>query len=237
MRVRLIDEYNADGHLLWAEEYPGAYARGRTRDEALAKLPDELGRYARWLGLPAFGTDIRPEIAGETLSALRVCDADSDVLFDSELPPLTRAEYERLRGLALRSARDFLALYESVPDKDGTTLPPRETFYGAVPRTAREMYRHTNGVNDYYFGEIGVAAVNGPDILACRAEAFAALERAPGFLQNAVFDGSWGERWTLRKVCRRFVWHDRIHARAMYRMAAALCGEDALADPFGFGSR
>ena len=42
-----------------------------------------------------------------------------------------------------------------------------------------------------------------------------------------------GERWTLRKLLRRFLWHDRIHARAMWRMAAPLWGS-AVADPFGF---
>ena len=42
-----------------------------------------------------------------------------------------------------------------------------------------------------------------------------------------------GERWTLRKLLRRFLWHDRIHARAMWRTAAPLWGS-AVADPFGF---
>lgn len=32
---------------------------------------------------------------------------------------------------------------------------------------------------------------------------------------------------------RRFLWHDRIHARAMWRTAAPLWGS-AVADPFGF---
>lgn len=39
-------------------------------------------------------------------------------------------------------------------------LPARKTFYGAVPRTAEEMYVHTKNVNAYYFGEIGVEAGN-----------------------------------------------------------------------------
>ena len=38
------------------------------------------------------------------------------------------------------------------------------------------------------------------------------------FLKNPVFEGSWEEDWTLRKLLRRFIWHDRIHARAMERM-------------------
>ena len=53
----------------------------------------------------------------------------------------------------MKSARDFLALYRSIPDKDKSALPPRATFYGEIPRTAREMYKHTKNVNAYYFGD------------------------------------------------------------------------------------
>ena len=120
--------------------------------------------------------------------------------------------------MALESARRFLALYESVPDPDRSENPVRQTFYGAVPRTAREMYEHTKNVNAYYFGEIGVEADNEGDILTCRCRGFEALEKQPDFLKNPTFEGSWEEDWTLRKLLRRFIWHDRIHARAMERM-------------------
>ena len=46
--------------------------------------------------------------------------------------------------------------------------------------------------------------------------------------------GSYDEDWTLRKGLRRFVWHDRIHGRAMWRMACALCGSRRVADPYRF---
>ena len=120
--------------------------------------------------------------------------------------------------MALESARRFLALYESVPDPDRSDAPVRRTFYGAVPRTAREMYEHTKNVNAYYFGEIGVEADNEGDIVACRWRGFEELEKQPDYLQNPVFEGSWEEDWTLRKLLRRFIWHDRLHARAMERM-------------------
>ena len=158
----------------------------------------------------------------------------SDILLPSEHRPLTAEEYEARKALALRSAEDFLTLYRSIPDKTHTTLPQRETFYGDVPLTAEEMYRHTKNVNAYYFGEIGVEVGNEPDILICRRAGFAALERQPRYLHNAVFHGSYDEDWTLRKVLRRFVWHDRIHGRAMWRMACALCGSRRVADPYRF---
>ena len=234
MDIYAIDEYNDSGHLIHAGNFPGAFARGKTREEALSKFPLELRQYADWLGLNADCSVCNIMVAQEKISGLQICDADSDVLFETEVSPLTRDEYENLKALALKSAADFLALYESIPDKTGTSLSPRKTFYGDLPLTAAEMYIHTKNVNEYYFGEIGVPSTNEPDIYVCRKAAFEMLETQPGFLSNTVYTGSYDEKWSLCKVCRRFVWHDRIHAKAMYRMATKLCGRDAVENPFRF---
>lgn len=232
MRISVIDEYNEDGHLMWTDTCIGAYARGKTREDALSKFDAEIRQYTAWLGRNMGDEPVDAVITEEKRSALQVCDADSDVLFLSERLPLTREEYERQKALACKSAADFLTMYRSVPDKTGTVLTPRETFYGPAPITAEDMYLHTKSVNNYYFAEICVDAVNEPDILACREAAFSALEQQNGFLDNRVFDGSYGEKWSLRKVLRRFIWHDRIHAKAMYRMTVRLCGD--VANPFCF---
>ena len=63
---------------------------------------------------------------------------------------------------------------------------------------------------------------------------FELLEAHPDFLNNNVFDGSYGEKWSLRKVLRRFIWHDRIHAKAMYRMAVKTFGVDVIPNIFKF---
>ena len=60
------------------------------------------------------------------------------------------------------------------------------------------------------------------------------LEAKPDFLQNPVIEGSYGENWPLRKVLRRFIWHDRIHAKAMYRMASKVFGATKIKNPFCF---
>lgn len=92
-------------------------------------------------------------IVQEKESELVIKDADSDVIFMSEETPLTMEEYIEIKELALKSAADFLKLYESVPDKNISVLPIRKTFYDFVPRTVGEMYLHTKNVNSYYLGE------------------------------------------------------------------------------------
>ena len=221
MIIKAVCEYNEGGCLVYAENFPGAFVRGRNYENAIAKFPKEIESWLDWVNggfenEEPFEVELVQEKKNDDL---RICDADSDVIFDSEREPLTKEEYQKLKILALRSAMDFERLYDSVPDKKMNIVPPRETFYGKIPSTAEEMYNHTMNVNSYYFGEIGVEVENGPDILSCRQKGFDELEKQENFLENKVFDGSYGEEWSLRKVLRRFIWHDRIHAMAMYRRA------------------
>lgn len=233
MTINCVWEHNGNDTLLYAVDYIGAYTRGENLEIAKAKMLGEIISYLKWLGEDT--TDnIEVVISQEKDSDLAIKDADSDVLFESEKAPLAADEYEKLKALALKSAKDFLALYDSIPDKSATAIAERKTFYGQVPRTADEMYVHTKNVNEYYFAEIEVDADNGGTIYECRKRGFETLETKHNFLQNAVIEGSYGEDWSLRKVLRRFIWHDRIHARAMYRMAVKVFGTENVANPFCF---
>lgn len=225
MKIRCVWEHNGNDSILYSDNFVGAFTRGETKDIAIQKIPSEIMSYLKWKGEMASGS-FEPVIVQEKESELTVSDADSDVLFDEEKKPLSISEYEELKALALKSARDFQSLYDAIPDKNKSCLPVRTTFYGQIPRTAFEMYEHTKNVNDYYFGEIGVEADHEGNIVECRQRGFALLESRADFLKNTVYLGSYDEEWSLRKVLRRFIWHDRIHAKAMYRMAVKTFGDD-----------
>lgn len=233
MKINCVWEHNGNDTLLYAVDYIGAYTRGESLEIAKAKMPREIISYLKWLGEDT-RDNIEIIIVQQKCSDLAIKDADSDVIFESEKAPLTAEEYKKLKALALKSAKDFLALYESIPDKSATAIAERKTFYGQVPRSADEMYEHTKNVNEYYFGETEVDADNSGSIYECRKRGFEALEANPDFLQNLVIEGSYGENWSLRKVLRRFIWHDRIHAKAMYRMASKVFGTTKIKNPFCF---
>lgn len=234
MENRVIVEFNKGGYLLYSETFPGAYTRSSSLEEAMSKLPDEIKKYCIWASVE-MNNDVESLIIQEKHSNLKISDADSEVMFDTEKNPLTIEEYNALKKLVIKSAEDFQKLYESIPNKDMTSLQERDSFYGPIPRTAREMYNHTNSVTNYYAGEIGAVIENLDNIIENRIQALKVIEAQENYLQNQVFDGSYGEEWSLRKVLRRFIWHDRIHAKAMYRMAAKLWEQDNIANPFFFG--
>ena len=233
MKIQCVWEHNGNDSLVYAENYIGAFTRGESKEIALSKMRKEVASYLLWKheNIP---NSFELEISQEKSSELNICDADSDVLFEREKQELSLEEYISLKKLALKSAQDFLQLYEVIPDKNKSSLPARKTFYGEIPRTAYEMYEHTKNVNSYYFGEIGIDVDNEGTIYECRKRGFELLEEQADFLKNTVFSGSYDEEWSLRKVLRRFIWHDRIHGKAMYRMAIKTFGENAMPDIFRF---
>ena len=238
IKVYCIWEHNGNDSLIYSDNFIGAFTRGASKDEALSKMNTEIMSYLLWRDgeLPIHDNTVEAMIIQEKASTLQIADADSDVLFESERLPLTKDEYETLKRLDMKSAQDFQLLFEAIPDKNLTSLPERKTFYGQVPATAQQMYTHTKGVNKYYFGEIGIGADNDGNIAECRRRAFEQLESTQDYLSNKLFNGSYGEDWTLRKVCRRFIWHDRIHAKAMFRMACRTFGKEAIPDIFNFSA-
>ena len=129
MKIECIWEHNGDDTLLYAKDYVGAYTRGENLDVAFQKMESEISTYSAWLG-NEMEEKIDVVIVQEKDSDLEIRDADSDVIFVAEEKPLTMSEYIVLRDLALKSAADFLKLYESIPDKTISTLPERKTFYG-----------------------------------------------------------------------------------------------------------
>ena len=162
--MRCIWEHNGDDTLLYSADYIGAFTRGENLEVAIEKMQNEVISYLNWKN-DSILEDVKVEIVQEKKSDLHIADADSDVIFEDEKNPLTIEEYKQLKNLVLKSAEDFLKLYQLIPDVEKSCLPERKTFYGAVPRTAKEMYEHTKNVNAYYFGEIGIDADNDGNIV------------------------------------------------------------------------
>ena len=204
--MRCVWEHNGNDTLLYSVDYIGAYTRGISLEAAISKMSAEIEAYSLWRGQECkHDTDI--EIVQDKDGDLQVADADSDILFDTEKAPLSREEYEELKALVLKSARDFYALYSSISNKNESCLPQRRTFYGAVPRTAQEMYEHTKNVNSYYFAEIDIDVDNEGTIYDCRKRGFERLEQKPNFLDNFNISIVFAFLTTPQRVCFYFRTH------------------------------
>lgn len=235
MTIKCVWEHNGNDSMLYSVDYVGAFTRGENKEIATSKMQKEIEAYLRWKG-EKFSEDIEVSIQQEWVSSLDICDADTDVIFDEEKTPLSIHEYLKVKELVLKSASDVIILYDLIPDKHISVIPVKNTFLGPRPRTAFEMYEHTKEVNSYYFGEICVPVDNEGTIYDCRKRGFDILEAKEDFLKNKVYVGNFNEEWSLKKVMRRFIWHDRIHMKAMYRMAVKTFGNGIVPDVFRFDS-
>ena len=231
--IKLALEYNEGGTMIHLLDYKGAFTRGKTKDIALKKIYDEYMDYSHWLNMTDIENDIDYEIVQKQYSKLNISDADTDILLYTEKKKLTIKEYEDLKFIVIKSAFDFHALYLSIPDKNYSIIEPRKTFYGNVPRTAKEMYNHTNEVTNFYMNGLNLAIDDRNDIYTNRLSAMKIIDNNINLLKNDPLYIN-NEYWTLSKVLRRFLWHDRIHAKAMYKLATTKWKSNELINNFHF---
>lgn len=233
----ILIEYNANGVQVFADDCPGAFARGETVEKAIEKLPRAIGEYRAWTGqgTAAQTSELHPVFQYKSTAAVE--EAETNMLFPSERVPMDMAEYTRKKALVLRSAKDVMTLFASIPQKDRALVKSRKCFYGRIPQTSREMLHHIHDVLPYYASCIGITYEPAKDLVEDRMRFFAALESIPKFLDATLFTAPDGELWTRKKVLRRILWHDRIHARAMYRRAITFWQKDRIANPFRFSEK
>ena len=241
-RVPVAFETNGKGWHGFLVLPPGAFVRGPTLRAALSKTDREVRTFLRWAGVRAQAGRYQGYAAEERRSALRVEDADSEILLAADVGELAEPELAAHSALARRSADSFQKLW------DGAALPDwvdarrvGRTFWGESPTTIREVYAHVLRTQSYYLTRLGLGALkDATDLAASRGVCLEAL--AEGWkkgIGSGVREAD-GELWTLRKVLRRLLWHDRIHAKAVVRILEEQRREGLIEryeDPFGFLAR
>ena len=85
--MKFVWEHNGNDTLLYSVDCVGAYTRGESLDVAISKVRTEIEAYSLWKN-QKWEQDFELEIIQEKNSELRIADADSDILFDSEKTPL-----------------------------------------------------------------------------------------------------------------------------------------------------
>lgn len=212
-------ETNGKGFLGWIVELPGAFVRGGTEEEALAKVDIEVKSYLRWLELKHEHCSVANIVQRHPCS-LMVEDADSEILLEEDRSIISPVEFESLAKIAVYSAKTFLTLYREAKFKDWIDeARVRSTFYSKAPKTIREIFNHVKRTQYYYLSRTGMNFDE-------REENFMKIRRfclekiKQLFIQygnSQLFDID-NEKWTLKKILRRFVWHDRIHGKAIVRI-------------------
>lgn len=236
--VAVAFETNGTGYMGFLRDYPGAFVRGKTLEEALSKVEHEVKIYQKWLGLCA-NQDIIPEVIQVHKSSLMVEDGDNEILLDADKGKLDQKEFETLVDLVIRSGKSTFEIFSNAGFKDWIDKDrDRKTFYGNTPKTIREIFEHINSVQYYYLSRINIY-ISDPkkDFLEGRnlcVSEITALFHKEGNSRIYNIDN---EEWTIKKVLRRFIWHDRIHSKSMMKILKKQKESgiiDSYSDPFCF---
>lgn len=219
----------AEGGLCMAHvpALPGCMVRATGRDEALGALPGAIRAYHAWLrdhgeAAPGEAEPVALEVAGEVEGTGPFDPGDAAALFPSDREPVTPEEMEAHFRLMAHARADLLALAGGLCDEFLDWEPGGGCF------TLRRILRHVGNAEEWYVSRL-VAPESLPtewqddegmpswDFLEMERRsaldclrALSAEERAGVFYPTA-WTSHPDEAWTLRKVLRRFLEHEREH--------------------------
>jgi predicted RNase H-like HicB family nuclease len=235
--VSVVFETNGKGYIGFIVELPGAFVRGKTEKEAIAKVDREVNIYLKWLCIkqnPLY----KIQVVQKHQSTLEVEDADNEILLEADKKAMDEKEFRNLLNLVWFSGETFLKLYTNVEFKDWVDEERiRKTFYGDNPKTIREIFDHVRNCQYYYLSRMRINEEIEGDFMVIRKFCLGKLESLYHENKNSLKFEIDNELWTLKKVLRRFIWHDRIHGKAMVRILEKqkqLNIIDKYEDPFHF---
>ena len=218
-RISVALETNGRGFIGFIAQLPGAYVRGETDEITLSKVHTEVRSYARWLAVEA-PVGYENSVSQRHHCTLMVEDADTEILLDEDRSPMNDEEFKELHDLAACSGETIYALCKNADLRDWVDESRvRKTFYGETPKTIREIFDHVNGTQYYYLSRANLTTKErAGDLLEARHDCLSCLQELFEQQDNDRIFVVDNEEWTLRKILRRFVWHDRIHAKSIVRI-------------------
>lgn len=213
---------------LWVLDLPGCIVAGGDVAEAEGKLGLAIAEHVGWLR--AYGESIESDGAWQIVETKNAVAGDA--AFESWRAAMEDAELASLVRRIGYARADLLASIDGVADEVLDWEPPRSAFatfdaWAPEVRTIRDVANHVFQFEPYYRDGLrdGPAAgiyerVSDPEtehaLTVERLRSLSAEERSrvwrplrPG--------GSAPEEWTLRKVVRRMVAHDRAHAAEIWQ--------------------
>jgi predicted RNase H-like HicB family nuclease len=225
----------------WVLDLPGCLAGGRDVDEIARMLPLAVAEHVAWLRRHGEAID---ELEGWQIAETIDAADRPDFLFDADRTPLGSAELETLIARMQYARADLLGAVRDLPDAILDWEPPASAFGTFDPwapdvKSIRDVVRHVLQLEAYYRDGLRDGEARG--IFEDVADAASERERTVAVLRS-LSDEERGrvyrplrpsqavpEEWTVRKVLRRIISHERAHtAEIIQRRTWILLGPPRL---------
>ncbi|MFX1319921.1 MAG: DinB family protein [Promethearchaeota archaeon] len=223
-------------------ELPGCFTRGPTREIVLNELTQAIAQHLAFLQRKGQHSSIKTkefQVVEETNEIPELGETGGAVaLFSSDLASLSLVEFSQFLHLMEWNREDLLALVQPVSEamREARLMPTKWTI--------NETLRHIANAEEWYISRLGSALQREYEQLlhhtqphreektilthlaAVRHCAFHVLNKAfsqgvPRTFTRAKHTRHPQERWTLRKVLRRFVEHEREHSQVIEQLIAS----------------
>ena len=212
----------------WLLDLPGCITGARDLDELAKSMPLALAEHLGWLR--SHGEDVGDSTEWdvvETVDGLALGATGGEWCFDADRGELASDELEMMIRRAGFARADLLASVEGVPDAVLDWVPPRSAFatfdaWAPEVRTIRDLVTHVLQLEVYYRDSLrdGAAAAIFEPVGDPTTERALTVERLRALtddersrVHHPVRAGrTTPEPWTVRKVLRRMIAHDRGHA-------------------------
>ncbi|MFQ6016336.1 MAG: DinB family protein, partial [Anaerolineae bacterium] len=197
-------------------DLPGCMAQGGTPEEALKRVPAAIAEVLDWLrrygeAAPPEDEPIAVEVAEHNVSTVR--EEGTIGFFDVERLPVTDEDIATFLRLINYSRRELLSLAEDLPTEALTWQPDEKSW------SIERILRHVASAEHWYLTRLfgtGVLPRLKPTrtvwdrLQAVRALAVERLSNLSDEDRRKVVVRN-SERWSARKVMRRFLEHEREH--------------------------
>ncbi len=223
-------------------ELPGCFTRGETREEVLGALPNAIADHIAFLGARGHPVDATLDfgLVEEIHGIPELGEAGGAVaLFSSDGEPVGEEEFNHFLDLMRWNREELLGIVEHLSEEERNARPLPDKW------TIEETLRHVANAEEWYVSRLGagiqgeyegfVRGMNPEERWGSIIERLEATRRgcvhsleyafgrgAEGVFTRAAYTRHPEERWTFRKVLRRFVEHEREHIGTIKRVADAL---------------
>ena len=210
------------GFQVWALDHLGLASWAETRSQVLQRMPAKYEEYRTWLDHHRLG-DPGPDSGVEVAEEIR----GDEVLFTPDRLPATVSEIERTLRLLGASRSDLVDILQRVPVAVHDWDPPYRRFLSwGRWRTVRQVVAHlANTETHYYLTAIGFQPPLEPVSPVAEWESFLDARRAQviEFLDDLKRSSDLirvdpAGAWSVRKVLRRMIWHERLHTKSIRRI-------------------
>ncbi len=196
-------------------QLPGCIVRAPSPELAAAHLKQAIQQYQEWIVAHSNTCMAQP-------CDIRICNTDrgpggaashsgSRVAFLSiDALPMSKAQFGRYLRLLSFSRADLLEIVSTIPEATLALRPCKAS------RSLREILQHIAAAEQWYLTRIMTIARFPPQptpfrrLGVVRNAAYTYLRQHERALAGRVITQS-GEQWSLRKVLRRFLEHEREH--------------------------